>query len=282
MSPRSARCTILKLCRLPGDYVLTGLLRFALRALACKSRACRPWQARSPGQGSPGALAPLRLTHPRTTGSLCSPKDTRRERTDALQCARSGAAPGTVRLKGTERKGPPDFRARRHLCRECRDAQERPAPQKPGSPRSSVGLEGSPKALSSRPLSLRRSKARGSPSVVRPLAGAGIHRIPAYFRLAPVPAANAGLAALRSPCSRLQVRGSPSVASSFRGTISSLRTPCCAWAPAQALPGLGVRRDERPPDPRLYPAHPPDLCLDPLHPCPATSCLRFALPPPSA
>jgi hypothetical protein len=37
-----------------------------------------------------------------------------------------------------------------------------------------------------------------------------------------------------------------------------LRTPCFAWAPAQAFRGLGVRRDERPPDTRLIPAHPPE------------------------
>ncbi len=43
---------------------------------------------------------------------------------------------------------------------------------------------------------------------------------------------------------------------------------CCALAPAQAYPGLGVRRGERPPDFRLLPPHPPDLCLDPLHPSP--------------
>ncbi len=73
---------------------------------------------------------------------------------------------------------------------------------------------------------------------------------------------------------RLQDRGSPSCASlsccawktgadppwSARspGQSLRLRTPCCAWAPAQAFRGLGVRRDERPPDTRLYPAHPLD------------------------
>jgi hypothetical protein len=87
----------------------------------------------------------------------------------------------------------------------------------------------------------------------------------------PVPGSDARLAALRSPCSCLQARGSLSVASPFSGAIPALRPPCRAWAPAQAVPGLGVRRDERPPDPRLYPAHPPDLCLDPLHPSRARS-----------
>jgi hypothetical protein len=58
----------------------------------------------------------------------------------------------------------------------------------------------------------------------------------------------------------------PSMARAFAGTIPSLRTPCFAWAPAQAFRGLGVRRDERPPDTRLIPAHPPDCCLCPAHP----------------
>jgi hypothetical protein len=44
-----------------------------------------------------------------------------------------------------------------------------------------------------------------------------------------------------------------------------------------SLPGLGVRRDNSPLDCCHFPAHPPDLCLDPLHPCPATSCLLLAL-----
>jgi hypothetical protein len=52
---------------------------------------------------------------------------------DALQCARSGAAPGTVRLKGTERKGTPDSAPRTEKSGA-------------GSPRSSVGSEGSPQA----------------------------------------------------------------------------------------------------------------------------------------
>ncbi len=40
---------------------------------------------------------------------------------------------------------------------------------------------------------------------------------------------------------------------------------------APSLLRLGVRRNERPPDTRLYPAHLPDLCLDPLHPSRAPS-----------
>ncbi len=73
---------------------------------------------------------------------------------------------------------------------------------------------------------------------------------------------------------RLQDRGSPSCAAhsccawktgtahpcSVRspGQSLRLRTPCVAWAPAQAFRGLGVRRDQRPPDARLIPAHPPE------------------------
>ncbi len=36
--------------------------------------------------------------------------------------------------------------------------------------------------------------------------------------------------------------------------------------------GLGVRRDERPPDARLIPAHPLDCCLSPAHPSHACLC----------
>ena len=42
------------------------------------------------------------------------------------------------------------------------------------------------------------------------------------------------------------------------GQSLRLRTPCVAWAPAQVFRGLGVRRDQRPPDARLIPAHPPE------------------------
>jgi hypothetical protein len=136
--------------------------------------------------------------------------------------------------------------------------------------------------LSSLSLSLLRSKARGSPSVANPLAGAAIHWTVVFFRLARVPGPDARLAALRCPCSCLQARGSPSVASPFSGAIPALRTPCCAWAPARAFLGSGVRRDERLPDTRLYPARPLDLCLDPLHPARAPSGLGFGCAPPSA
>ena len=55
------------------------------------------------------------------------------------------------------------------------------------------------------------------------------------------------------------------------GQTLRLRTPCCAWAPAQAVRGLGARRDNSPPDCCLCPAHPLDLCLDPPHPFRARS-----------
>ncbi len=60
-----------------------------------------------------------------------------------------------------------------------------------GSPARLVVSGGPPKGLSTLPLSLLRSKARCAPSVVRPLAGAGIHWIPAFLRLAPVPGLDA-------------------------------------------------------------------------------------------
>jgi hypothetical protein len=93
---------------------------------------------------------------------------------DALQCARSGAVPGTVRLKGTERKGTPDSAPRMYTPHA-------------GFPRSALVSDGPRKGLSSLPLSLLRSKARCAPSVVRPLAGAGIHRIPASYPARPWP-----------------------------------------------------------------------------------------------
>ncbi len=86
------------------------------------------------------------------------------------------------------------------------------------TPRPSVYLRGSAEGPLFAPAFLLRSKDRCAASVVRPLAGAGIHWIPAFLRLAPVPGPDAGLAALRCPCSCLQARGSPSVASPFSGS----------------------------------------------------------------
>ena len=60
------------------------------------------------------------------------------------------------------------------------------------TPRPSVYLKGSAEGPFFAPAFLLRSKDRCAPSVVRPLAGAGIHWIPAFLRLAPVPAADAG------------------------------------------------------------------------------------------
>ena len=72
----------------------------------------------------------------------------------------------------------------------------------------------------------------------------------------PVPGANVGL--LRFAVRALACKSGARRAWRARSAGQSLRlrTPCCAWAPAQAFRGLGVRRDERPPDTRLYPAHP--------------------------
>ncbi len=66
------------------------------------------------------------------------------------------------------------------------------------------------------------------------------------------------------------------------GQSLRLRIPCYAWAPAQAVLGLGVRRDNSPPDCCLCPAHPLDLCLDPPHPARAPSGLGFGCAPRSA
>jgi hypothetical protein len=57
----------------------------------------------------------------------------------------------------------------------------------------------------------------------------------------------------------LAYRPRPSWLGRSPGQSLRLRPPCFAWAPAQAVRGLGVRRDERPPDPRLFPAHPASL-----------------------
>ncbi len=109
------------------------------------------------------------------------------------------------------RKGTPDFRAGRHLCRECttawmqevgqrreqlpRDAQERPAPRMrtshAGRPCSALVSDGPRKGPSSLPLSLRRSKARGSPSVASPFDGMTVHWTVIFARLTPVPGADA-------------------------------------------------------------------------------------------
>ncbi len=75
--------------------------------------------------------------------------------------------------QGTERKGTPD-------------SAPRMVTPHAGFPRSALVSDGPRKGLSSLPLSLLRSKDRCASSVVRPLAGAGIHWIPAFLRLAPV------------------------------------------------------------------------------------------------
>ncbi len=88
----------------------------------------------------------------------------------------------------------------------------------------------------------------------------------------PAPLENPGRAVRGTPVHRakgppdpLQCSGSP-VAWAFTGTIPSLRTPCGAWAPAQAFlawafAGTTVHRTVV-----LVPAHPPDCCLSPAHP----------------
>ncbi len=85
----------------------------------------------------------------------------------------------------------------------------------------------------------------------------------------------------RVPCTPRRLRGSgpgPFFAPAFPALLERpVRTvrgePVQPGNPraAPSLLRLGVRRDERPPDTRLYPAHLPDLCLDPLHPSRAPS-----------
>ncbi len=102
-----------------GEYLLTGLLRSALRALACKSCACRPWQARSPGQGSPGVLAPRRLLHPRTTASLSLRAQSKEPQERAPRTSvQGGTYAASARLHGRRTTaGMQELEQRRSGCR---------------------------------------------------------------------------------------------------------------------------------------------------------------------
>ncbi len=51
----------------------------------------------------------------------------------------------------------------------------------------------------------------------------------------------------------------------FIGPSPFSGSPTGPFAMPRFTHGLGVRRDERPPDPRLYSVHPPDLWLIPRH-----------------
>ncbi len=98
-----------------GEYVPTGLLRSALRALACKSWACLPALRFPAALGRPGqtirglpvrrTLDFSRLTHPRTREGLC--------RLPGIIYYRGFAPVRRVPFfacpkQGTERKGTPD------------------------------------------------------------------------------------------------------------------------------------------------------------------------------
>jgi len=73
-------------------------------------------------------------------------------------------------------------------------------------------------ALSSLPLSLLRSKARGSPSVASPFSGAKVRRTFAFNRFTPSAPVPAQLRFLRfTVLHRSKVRGSPSVANPLAG-----------------------------------------------------------------
>ncbi|GMQ90391.1 MAG: hypothetical protein BMS9Abin10_0763 [Gammaproteobacteria bacterium] len=101
-------------------YFDSGLSSLSLSCFARKTRACPPWQARSPGRastgrspfsGSPLVLA-LRVAYggPNLISSdLSSLAQRHSPGANGRTLMRPvGAAPGTVRLKGTERKGTPD------------------------------------------------------------------------------------------------------------------------------------------------------------------------------
>ncbi len=132
----------------------------------------------------------------------------------------------------------PGFRPRTtaslSLHAQSKEPQERaPRTLRPQTPRSELASVGPGKGLSSRPLPLRRSKDRCAPSVVRPLAGAGIHWIPAYYPAHPWPwpgrapcCAPLSVLSLASPVIaflryafllRLEDRGRPSVVCPFAG-----------------------------------------------------------------
>ncbi len=68
----------------------------------------------------------------------------------------------------------------------------------------------------------------------------------------------------------------------FFASAPALRTPCFACVPAQAVRGLGVRRDERPPDTCLFPAHPLDCCFFPAHPASLDNFAGSEIGPPQA
>ena len=61
-------------------------------------------------------------------------------------------------------------------------------------------LRGSVQGPFSLPLSLLRSKARGSPSVTRPFDGMTVHWTVIFARLTPVPGANAGYPSPATSC----------------------------------------------------------------------------------
>ena len=116
LAARRSPCSRLQILGLPSCATLS--------CCAWKTGADHPWPARSPGQGSTGPLASLRLTHgkpvrrtldfsrlthPRTTGSfLCVPKARNRKKGHPGLCARKPRGfPRSAFVSDGPRKGHP-------------------------------------------------------------------------------------------------------------------------------------------------------------------------------
>ncbi len=152
-----------------GDYLLSGLLRFALRALACKPGARRAWRARSPGQASTGRLAVSGSPTPvPRVPFFCVPKERNRKKGHPGLCARKSRGSPRSKLASVR---PPQGQGR---AGERRGSGESP-PRRARAPRtvrtglsSEAGNAGAKKGPSADPL--RRLRREGQPA---PFAGDG-------------------------------------------------------------------------------------------------------------
>ncbi len=184
------------------DYLLTGLLRSALRALACKSCACRPWQARSAGQRFTG---PLPLS--------ASPTPVRKIRIVRVACRRQYIS--RVSSRRTRNFGFGQS-SQSHLRLRLGPQNQRV----PFTPWSSRGVQARHFLRSRFPCSARKPGARRP--VASPFDGMTVHWTLICFRLTPVPGLDA-----RNP---VRARSGPT-------SLSSLHCP----APLES-PGLALRR----------------------------------------
>ena len=115
----------------------------------------------------------------------------------------------------------------------CACASARKSQRVPCAPHR---FRGPGKGLSSLPLALLRSKARGSPSVASPFDGMTVHWTLICFRLTPVPGPDARF---------------PSRARSGPTSLSSLHCPVSLERPGFAVRGEPARRGGDSLDPRL-------------------------------